>query len=330
LKTPEGQVLHTYVDSGSPYGEGDWSDEWYYIYPDGVSVRVIKIYTGKTEDAVAFWGLPGHCAFWGIRGTVFETQETFIHGIRGLQPPDIIETEALTLITMDGEYKRINYKPYPPDCSLFDPANIQMVNLKSKYHPFTIVTSGNVEIKPYYMPMDDHRNIDKTVFITWPRKGYFSPNEDYTSALAHVIKWGWHEKTGKTITQIYLLGMTDEPTEKKRIDKLVRLARSWEKAPELILKGDEYQYDGYEIKEKAYILTNTSGQKDLHLSIKACPEKPLVNPVFVIKGMDKNKSFKLMINDTKSSNYRAGYEDDNMVIWIPLTSIKTTTFQLIY
>jgi hypothetical protein len=137
IKTPEGEILHTDVESGSPYGQGDWSDEWYYIYPDGVSARVVKIYTGRTKDAVAFWGLPGHCAFWGIRGTVFETQETFIHGVRGLQPPDIIETEALTLITMDGKYKRINYKPYPPDCSLFEPANIQMVNLKSKYHPFT-------------------------------------------------------------------------------------------------------------------------------------------------------------------------------------------------
>ena len=329
IKTPEGEVLHTYVDSGSPYGKGDWSDEWYYIYPDGASARVVKIYTGRTKDAVAFWGLPGHCAFWGIRGTVFETQETFIHGVPGLQPPDIIETEALTLITMDGKYKRISYKPYPPDCSLFEPANIQMVNLKSKYHPFTIVTEGNVEIKPYYMPMDDHRNIDKTVFITWPRLGHFEDG-DYTSALSHVIKWGWHEKTENTLVQIYLLGMTDEPTEQQRVDKLVRLARSWQNAPELILKNNGYHYDGYEIKEKAYILTNTYGQKDLHLSIMAGPKRPLVNPVFVIKRMDKNKPFKLMINDSKISNYRAGYEDDNMVIWIRLTSMKDTSFKLLF
>jgi hypothetical protein len=330
IKTPEGEILHTDVESGSPYGEGDWSDEWFYIYPDGVSVRVVKIYTGKTEDAVAFWGLPGHCAFWGIRGTVFETQETFIHGVPGLQPPDIIETEALTLITMDGKYKRINYKPYPPDCSLFEPANIQMVNLKSKYHPFTIVTENHVEIKPYHGPMDDHRNIDKTVFITWPRLGHFPPNESYTSALSHVIKWGWHEKTDNTLVQVYLLGMTDEPTEAQRVDKLVKLARSWQCAPELILKGDGYHYDGYEIKEKAYILTNTSRQKDLHLSIKASPEKPLFNPVFVIKQMDANKSFKLTINDSQVKNYRVGNENKNMILWIPLTSIKTTTFELIY
>ena len=330
LKTPAGEVLHTYVDSGSPYGEGDWSDEWYYIYPDGVSVRVIKIYTGKTEDAVAFWGLPGHCAFWGIRGTVFETQETFIHGVSGLQPPDIIETEALTLITMDGEYKRINYKPYPPDCSLFDPANIQMVNLKSKYHPFTIVTQGNVEIKPYYMPMDDHRNIDKTVFITWPRRGHFSADESYSSALSHVIKWGWHEKTEKTLTKIYLLGMTDETTEQQRVDKLVALAKSWERAPECVLKSDGYHYDGYEIKEKAYKLTRTSGKQDLHLLFKAGHDRPLVNPAFVIKGLDKNSSLKMKLNDEEFKNFSSGFEGDNLVIWIPLKAMKDTSIKLLF
>jgi hypothetical protein len=317
------------LKAAPPYGQGDWSDEWFYIYPDGVSVRVVKIYTGKTKDAVAFWGKPGYAAFWGVRGTVFETQETFIHGVPSLQPPDIIETEALTLITMDGQSKRISYQPYPPDRSLFDPANIQMVNLKSKYHPFTIVMENHVEIKPYYGPMEDHANIDKTVFITWPRLGHF-PDGDYTSALSHVIKWRWYEKTENTLVQVYLLGMTDEPTEQQRVDKLVKLARSWQYAPELILKNDGYRYDGYEMKEKAYILTNTSRQKDLRLSIKASPEKPLSNPAFVIKQMDANKPFKLTINDSQVKNYRVGNENQDMILWIPLTSIKTTTFELIY
>ena len=181
------------------------------------------------------------------------------------------------------------------------------------------------------MPIDDHVNIDKTVFITWHRKGHFSPYEDYTSALAHVIKWGWHEKTENTLVQIYLLGMTDEPTEQQRVDKLVKLARSWQYAPELILEGDGYHYDGYEIKEKAYVLTKiSSDQKDIHFSLKASPEKPLFNPVFVIKQMDANKSFKLTINDSQVKNYRVGNENGNMILWIPLTSIQTTTFELIY
>jgi len=328
IKTPGGELLHADINSGSPYGEGDWSDEWYYIYPDGVSVRVIKIYTGRTEDAVAFWGLPGLCAFWGIRGTVFETQETFIHGVPGKQPWEIIETEALTLITMDGDYKRINYKPYPPDCSQFDPANIQMVNLKSKYHPFTIVKEGNVEIKPYYMPMDDHRHIDSTVFITWPRKGYFKDG-DYTTAISHVIKWGWHEKTKNTIVQVYLLGMIDDPEEQVRVDKLVNLARNWEFAPELLLKSDGYVYEGYEIKEKAYKINSTSSQQNLEMEIRANRERPLVNPVFIIKGLEK-RSFKLILNNDEIANFRVGYEDKIVVLWIPLTLKESAEIKLLF
>jgi len=228
---------------------------------------------------------------------------------------------------MDGDYKRINYKPYPPDCSLFESANIQMVNLKSDYHPFTIVKEGNVEIKPYYMPMDDHRNIDSTMFITWPRRGSFK-NGDYTSAISHVIKWGWHEKTEKTLTQIYLIGMIDDHTEQQRVDKLVNLAKNWQNAPELILESDGYIYEGYEIKEKAYILSNTLDNYDLQLSIKASHERPLINPAFVIKGMDKNKSFRLMLNDKELKKYQSGFEDDNLVIWIPLTAMKETSLKL--
>ena len=333
----DGTVAHTEVESGSPYGKGDWSDEWFYIYPDGVSVRVVRIYTGKTKDAVAFWGKPGYAAFWGVRGTIFETQETFIHGVPGLQPPDIIETEALTLITMDGRSKRISYKPYPHDISLFEPANIQMVNLKSKYHPFTIVTEGNVEIKPYYMPMDDHRNIDKTVFITWPRRGYFEDG-DYTSALSHVIKWGWHEKTENTLVQIYLLGMIDDPTEKQRIDGLVKLARNWQYAPKLMLEGHDYVSEGYDIKQRAYVLScKSAGQSSaLGMELQASEESPVVNPCFVVKGWGEVAA-KVKIDGKpvkQGKDLRFGYEPQqacgpDLIVWIDLDSTKPVKISLL-
>ncbi|MHC4255086.1 MAG: hypothetical protein ACYSUL_05630, partial [Planctomycetota bacterium] len=34
------------IPSGSPYGKGDWADEWFYIYPDSTHIRHMKIYTG--------------------------------------------------------------------------------------------------------------------------------------------------------------------------------------------------------------------------------------------------------------------------------------------
>ena len=126
----------------------------------------------------------------------------------------------------------------------------------------------------------------------------------------------------------------NDPDEERSISrvgaKLANLAKNWQNAPELILESKGYQYEGYEITEKAYILTNTLDFDELQMSIKASPERPLINPAFVIKAMDKNKSFRLMINDTEVSNYRAGYEDDNLVIWIPMKMMKETSLKVLF
>ncbi|MHC4913402.1 MAG: hypothetical protein ACYTE5_10475, partial [Planctomycetota bacterium] len=48
------QIAHTDIPSGSPYGKGDWVDEWFYIYPDGVHVRHVRVYTGLASRSRPF------------------------------------------------------------------------------------------------------------------------------------------------------------------------------------------------------------------------------------------------------------------------------------
>jgi hypothetical protein len=43
IADPDGYVGHSHIPSGSPYGAGDWTDEWYYIYPDGMHTRHVRI-----------------------------------------------------------------------------------------------------------------------------------------------------------------------------------------------------------------------------------------------------------------------------------------------
>jgi hypothetical protein len=169
--------------------------------------------------------------------------------------------------------------------------------------------------------MDDHRHIDSTVFITWPRRGYFE-NGDYTTALSHVIKWGWHEKTDNTIMQIYLVGMISDEDEKVRVSELVRLAKNWQYAPDLILKSDGFIYNGYEIKEKAYILTACTAQSELEFSINGSEKRPLINPVFVIKNNGRKDLIRLIVNDKEIKDYRSGFEGDDLVIWMPLNTTE--------
>ena len=46
LCNTRGDIAHSDIPSGSPYGKGDWVDEWFYIYPDGTHMRHVRIYTG--------------------------------------------------------------------------------------------------------------------------------------------------------------------------------------------------------------------------------------------------------------------------------------------
>ena len=242
------RIAHTDVASGSPYGRGDWVDESYTVYPDGVHVRTVTIHTGLARRAGAFWGRPGKHPF--------ECQETIVLGPKGHQPPDDIELGAVTLIRMDGRSRTIRWKPYPKPTDLFPGANIQLVNVKGRYRPFTIVPAEGVEIRPYYGPAKDRQHIDKTVFVAWPRVGHFTGG--YTSALTHIINWRFHERTDNTITRIYLAGLTGAATGKAPAE-LLALARSWLTPPRLAVTAGPFEAAGYDARQRAYVLDKRPG-----------------------------------------------------------------------
>jgi hypothetical protein len=52
IADPDGYIAHSDIPSGSPYGKGDWTDEWYYIYPDGMHTRHVRIYTGLAGQSL--------------------------------------------------------------------------------------------------------------------------------------------------------------------------------------------------------------------------------------------------------------------------------------
>jgi len=86
---------------------GEWGNELYYIYPDGVGIRYV---------------LPGRGGW----------QESIFFSAPGTRPEDNVETEACTLINMDGESKTYSWASGYPVFDLKD-ANIQVVNCGSFY-----------------------------------------------------------------------------------------------------------------------------------------------------------------------------------------------------
>jgi hypothetical protein len=316
----DGKIAHRDLDSGSPHGKGDWADEQFRIYPDGTCTRTVTIYTGMAQKAAASWGRKGH---------PFECQETIIQSGKGRAPTDDIHADALTLIAMDGSSRTVAFKPYPKGGAFLKGANIQIVNLKSRFRPFTIVQDDDVTISPYRGPDIDRKHIDKRIFVGWPRGVAWG--KSYTVALSHVIDWKFHKRTEKTLTRTYLLGMTTADTQRE----LLGLARSWLKAPELKTESKGYKSLGYDRTEKAWVIEKTSpAAGPLTVEIAATKNRPVVNPCIIIRNCNKKPaSFRQgdrLIKPGKS--LRIGLEKrkdrTDMIIWRSVRSSQSVKFSI--
>ncbi len=306
------RIAHTKIPSGSPYGEGDWSDEWYYIYPDGISVRKVKIYTGLAPYSRPF-------SFdRRAPSVIHEFQESYVYRPGKKEKLVMnVDINALTLIKMNGESKTISWDPYPDNYGEFMTANIQVVNIKSRFKPFTIVPPEGVILQPLdpgarKLPLPD-------VFIY---------------ALGHIINWKHYEQTENTLTQIYLAGMTDT---KDLTAELVPLAKSWLQAPDLVLESQGFESLGYEKTQRAYIVKYNQEKErpiKLNFEIKASKNSPIVNPAFVIKGWGKSGiSLKIDSREIiRDKNFRFGHEwteeGVDLILWIKTESSKTMKFSI--
>jgi len=274
----DGKIAHSDIDSQSPYGKGDWADEWFTIYPDGTCVRMVTIYTGMARKAAAHWGRKGLHPF--------ECQETIILSNTGRPPTEDIDVNALTLVTMDGRARTVSFKPYPKAGELLKGANIQVVNLKSRFKPFTIVQNDDVAISPYYGPAIDRKHLDKRVFVGWPRGPKWTKR--YNVALSHVVDWKFHKRTKNTLTRAYLLGMTEATGQDKQAAELAPIAKAWLEAPELKTASTGYKSLGFDRTQKAWMIEKThSGEAPLAVEIAASKDRPVINPCIIIRNCNR-------------------------------------------
>ena len=328
----EGRIAHLDFPSGSPYGLGDWTDEWYYIYPDGIYTRHVRIYSGLAEQSLTMTDE----TFKGIQpvreippNVVHEFQEDFIFGLDGHIPENDIDQAPITLIMMDGRNKTISYKPYPKDFGEFSKANIKLINLKSEYKPFTIFIPYGVENVPY--PPEGEL---PHVFQTWPRH----PKNGYSVSLGHTLNWWHYRRTEKLLEQVYLSGMI---TAEEPMEKLIFLAHSWLRPPRLKADGirPEYNKKIFDTVQRAYILScGENGPKEFEIKLaeaaKGDRKVYVFNPVFLIKNWGSG-DVEIFYNNNKlfrGSDYRIGYEKNrgtsNLVVWINRRSEKAVYIKI--
>ena len=338
IADPEGYIAHSDTPSGSPYGEGDWTDEWYYIYPDGMHTRHVRIYTGLAGQSLTVTDeqFKGVAPVREIPPTVVhEFHEEFIFGQDGHVPGDDIETGALTFIKLNGSQKTISFDPYPRDFGNFTMANILVVNTRSDFRPYTIFFPYGLENQPY--PLEGKA---PHTFQTWPSD---PGDEGYSVSLGHALNW-WHYRRNDTILeQVYLSGMINSENP---ADELLPLAKSWLEYPRLVLEGKELSYtqQSYDQAQRAYILPDEiSGPRKLSFSL-GFPEEfeedvnipvNIVNPVFIVPNWgESGAEIKLNGKSLKQrEDFELGYEANNegsdLVIWMDLSTLKQISLEIL-
>ncbi|WP_299551712.1 hypothetical protein [Seonamhaeicola sp.] len=135
---------HPFIDQET--GWFDWVDEYYTIYPNAKGVRKITAHSSNLTKWMEF-------------------QEAIVINQPGTLPHENIQNEAISIANMAGEH--ITYVWDENGAPFFDKnpsrANIFKVNLKSKWHPFALVSQP----KAFDNLITPYRGTGKNSFFNW-------------------------------------------------------------------------------------------------------------------------------------------------------------------
>jgi hypothetical protein len=261
-------------------GWGLWTDEYWYIYPDAVSVRYQV--SGRLAD------------FKDI-----QTQQNELLSQPGTRPEDNVPYDAITVSNIKGETELLNYStgvPYGKGPTTVKERNLIYMNLKSEYKHFNIG-----EIGSHYVPYSQWESMrlapEHTKFNAWnhypfgllPSDGTVATGIDRVSSSCIGTLYGLHHKLEDGRTDMYnIYGITNLPAV-----ELKNLNRSWNYAAGLS-KVSGADSKGYDKGQRAYVLTKKSDK--ISFTLEGSEESPVLNPCFVIKNWGSKSKARLKIN----------------------------------
>jgi len=294
-------------------GWGDWTEETFYIYPDMVAVR---------EDALLS----------NAPRAAHEWQESMVVPGPRQKRTDLLEYAALTLGNINGEFHTYSWEKETPPHFPPEPKNpcIQLVNMKSKYKPFSILRpQDNPKIDVY----SGEIRRDVCVFPWWnhwpvaqkPTDGRYAMFADRPShsSLSH---WFWdpYYESDRVMVKIMLTGFTDKSAE-----KLLPLAKSWAYPPEVESANAKVKFDQV---ERAFIVEGQNLPSSISFKILASKNSPLINPGIVVKGWGEgNVTLKVDGKPiAQGKDFRVGYrhnlDNTDVIMWLRINSQKPVTF----
>jgi hypothetical protein len=238
----------------------------------------------------------------------------------------------ITLENMQGIAKTYTWHPKSPGSFVKpngphgvsgppDP-NIRIVNLKSPWKPFQIVSSEGASADIYggentYFNFECWNHWPVAQIASSGRPCVANDRASHTS-LSHLL-WKTYSKGEDTETKIMLNGLTT-----KSPADLLPLAKSWLSLPNMQVQGADYHNDGYDPTQQAYLLTRikSGSPVTLRLTLDGTEASPVLDPAIVIKDWgDGGAQLKI---DGKSvacgKAFRLGHirrlESTDLVIWM--------------
>jgi hypothetical protein len=312
-----------------------WVDEYYTFYPDGTGVRKVRWRTPE----------PGHAFPW------LQIQETSVLCHPGQHAKDVLRNDALTLLDIEGQSatyswpddasvntrERRNMRPDPSIVHDLKPAHpvIQIVNMRSQARPFVMFEPGNQPLVYVGRVRDEVTNFP--AYNHWPvsqvrSDGRFAQAADHaTSFSISQNRPTRHTENGGFEWVAMLYGATFDEAS-----KLVPLARSWTRPPELRVLQGAAENRGYDVSQRAYLLRcpSDSACGDLSLELRADQGSPLVNALLVLEGWGDG-AVDVSIGGRRldparelRTGYRKTLDGTDLLVWLEATATERVGVQI--
>ena len=319
-------IAYNWLDTDEE-GWGLWTDEYWYIYPDAISVRYQV--SGRLTDYLEM---------------NFETQQNEMLNQPGTRPEDNISYNAITISNLDGKTETWNYslgktfrkEPAGEVNTLMREMNLVYMNLNSDYKHFNIGEDGShwrrltqwqsMRLAPGYSKFNAWNHYPVGLL---PSDGTVATGNDRTSSSCLGNLYGLEHSLDDGRTEAYnIYGMTNLPVSELKI-----LNRSWNTAPQLmdISGGESSTYDK---RQRAYVILKESDK--LSFELNGSEESPILNPCFVIKNWGNKSLAHLDINGKKQAvdnSFRQGIIRDTdgtktLVIWLRQQSYDKVSYRV--
>lgn len=305
-------VLYNIGERDPITGWGDWADEYYTIYPDGIAVRHFLVH-GPQQD--------------------YSITEPATLNNPGERAEDNVSIQAATLANMEGETRTFSWQTWPSDGGIrgeffhaLPGANIAMVNTKSDYKPVYVYQPGTpiipygggaVETRPWIskFPIWNHWPVAQI-----PSDGRTALALDRVSSSAILSPEPPETKRASdgAVEGRFLLGLTNRP-----ISAMLPIARSWLHAPDLKVSGTGFASEGYSQDDRAYHFSKAAKEPSrLNIHLQASEGSPAINPAFVVDGWGHVGAALKLNGKTaiEGKDFRLGYidrlEGSSLVVWI--------------